>query len=189
MNAETQSLLDQIAATKQEGAAIAAGLSDVQFNWPPGQGRWSIAQCLNHLNVGDTLVLPAFDQAIAAGRAAGKTSAGPFHYGWFSRLMISQMEPPPKWRMKTPLKKSAGTTHRLADVVPEFARVREQLAERVRQSDGLDLARIRTISPVNRLVRLPLGAYFEFILAHDRRHLWQARQVRHAPGFGASRPA
>jgi DinB family protein len=191
MNAETQSLLDQIEATKQEGAAIAAGLRDAQFNWQPGEGRWSIAQCLNHLNVGDTLVLPAFDRAIAAGRAAGKTSAGaaPFRYGWFSRLMISQMEPPPKWRMKTPLKKSAGTTHRLADVVPEFARVRDQLAERVHQSDGLDLTRIRTISPVNRLVRLPLGAYFEFILAHDRRHLWQARQVRNSPGFGVSRPA
>jgi len=189
MNAETQSLLDQIEATKQGGATIAGGLSDAQFNWQPGEGRWSIAQCLNHLNVGDTLVLPAFDGAIAAGRAAGKTSAGPFRYGWFSRLMISQMEPPPKWRMKTPLKKSAGTTHRLADVVPEFARVRDQLAERVHQSDGLDLARIRTISPVNRLMRLPLGAYFEFILAHDRRHLWQARQVRNAPGFGGPRPA
>jgi hypothetical protein len=189
MNTETQSLLDQIEAIKKDGAAVAAALSDAQFTWQPGEGRWSIAQCLNHLNFGDTLALAAFDRAIAAGRAAAKTSAGPFHYGWFSRLMVSQMEPPPKWRMKTPLKKSAGTTHRLADVVPEFARVRDQLAERVHQADGLDLARIRTISPVNRLIRLPLGAYFQFILAHDRRHLWQARQVRNAPGFGIARPS
>ena len=98
MNAETQSLLDQIEATKQAGATIARGLSDAQFNWQPGEGRWSIAQCLNHLNVGDTLVLPAFDRAIATGRAAGKTSVGPFRYGWLSRFMISQMEPPPfRW--------------------------------------------------------------------------------------------
>jgi len=61
--------------------------------------------------------------------------------------------------------------------------VRDLLAERVRRSDGLDLARIRTISPVNRLVRLPLGAYFAFILAHNRRHLWQGRQVRASPDF------
>ncbi|HEV2671794.1 MAG TPA: DinB family protein [Gemmatimonadales bacterium] len=189
MNAETQSLLDQIAAVKQEGAAIAAALSDAQFNWQPGAGRWSIAQCLRHLNVGDTLVLPAFDRAIAAGRAAAQTSAGPFRYGWFSRMMIVSMEPPPRFRMKTPMRASAGETHRAADVVPEFARVRDQLAERVHQADGLDLARIRTISPVNRLIRLPLGAYFQFILAHDRRHLWQARQVRNAPGFGIARPS
>ena len=47
-------------------------------------------------------------------------------------------------------------------------------------ADGLDLAAVRVPSPVNRLLRLPLGAYFDFILAHDRRHLWQARQARAA---------
>lgn len=186
MNAETQSMLEQLDAIKKEGAGIAAGLSDAQFNWRPGPGRWSIAQNLAHLNVGDLKVLPAFDRAITEGRAQGKTSPGPFRYGWFSRFMIREMEPPPKRRMKTPLKGSAGEDHRLADVLPEFTRVRDELARRVRESDGLDLAHIRTISPVNRLIRLPLGAYFAFILAHDRRHIWQANQVRHAPGFGRS---
>jgi len=33
-------------------------------------------------------------------------------------------------------------------------------------------------------LRMPLGAYFAFVIAHDRRHLWQGRQVREAPGFG-----
>src|SRR5262245_24089060 len=183
MNADTQSMLQQLEAIKNEGVALAAGLSEAQFNWRPGAGRWSIGQNLNHLNVGDLQVLPAFDRAIEQGRAQGRLSAGPFRYGWFSRMMIASMEPPPRMRMKTPMKGSAGEDHRAADVVPEFARVRDLLAERVRQADGLDLGRIGTISPVNRLVRLPLGAYFAFILAHDRRHLWQARQVRTSPGF------
>jgi hypothetical protein len=131
-------------------------------------------------------VLPEFDRVIAEGQAKGKTAAGPFRYGWFSRLLIREMEPPPKRRMKTPLEGSAGENHRAADVLPEFARLRDEMAQRVRRSDGLDLARLRTISPVNRLIRLPLGAYFAFILAHDRRHLWQAREVRNTPGFGRS---
>jgi len=183
MNADTQSMLQQLEAIKKEGAALAAGLAEAQFNWRPAPGRWSIAQNLNHLNVGDLLVLPAFDRAIEQGRAQGRLSAGPFHYGWFSRMAIASMEPPPRMRMTTPMKGSAGGHHRAADVLPEFARVRDLLAERVRRSDGLDLARIRTISPVNRLVRLPLGAYFAFILAHNRRHLWQGRQVRASPDF------
>src|SRR5262249_18156370 len=164
MNADTQALLDQIGAIKRDGVAVTAGLSDPQFNWQPGPGRWSIAQCLNHLNVGVALVLPAFDRVIAEGRAQGRTAAGPFRYGWFARLIVGTMEPPPKFRMRTPLKKSAGTTHRFADLVPEFARVRDQLAARIQQSDGLDLKSLKITSPVNRLVRLPLGAYFEFIL-------------------------
>jgi hypothetical protein len=186
MTPELQTMLDQLDAIRQDGEAVGSGLSEAQFNWQPAPGAWSIGQCLNHLNFGVTLVLPAFDRAIAEGRAQGKTSSGPFRYGWFSRLAIASMEPPPRWRMKTPMKKSAGSSHRAADVLPEFVRVREQLAERLRKSDGLDLARIRTISPVNRMVRLPLGAYFHFILAHDRRHLWQARQVRNAAGFPAA---
>jgi hypothetical protein len=184
VNAETQSMLEQVEAIKKEGAGVAAGLTEEQFNWRPGPGRWSIAQNLNHLNVGDLMVLPAFDRAIAEGRSKRKTAPGPFRYGWFSRFLIREMEPPPRRRMKTPMQGSAGGRHRAADVLPEFARVRDELARRVRESDGLDLAHIRTISPVNRLIRLPLGAYFAFILAHDRRHLWQARQVRHEPGFG-----
>mgnify|MGYP003576424703 CR=1 FL=1 len=185
MNAETEAMLHQLDVIKREGAEVAAGLSEEQFNWRPGPGRWSIGQNLHHLNVGDLMVLPAFDRAIAEGRASGKTAPGPFRYGWFSRFMIREMEPPPKRRMKTPMKGSAGDYHRPTDVAPEFARVRDELARRVRESDGLDLARVRTISPVNRLIRLPLGAYFAFILAHDRRHLWQARQVRNAPGFAS----
>lgn len=183
MNADTQSMLQQLETIKREGAALAAGLSDAQFNWRPAPGRWSIAQNLNHLNVGDLQVLPAFDRAIEQGRSRGKLSAGPFRYGWFSRMVIASMEPPPRMRMKTPLKGSAGEDHRSAIVLPEFVRVRDLLAERVRQSDGLDLAKIRTISPVNRLIRLPLGAYFAFILAHNRRHLWQGREVRSRPDF------
>jgi hypothetical protein len=178
-------MLDQLDAIKREGHAVAAGLSDAQVNWHPGEARWSIAECLQHLNVAVTKTLPAFDRAIAEGRSKGKTAPGPFRYGWFSRWMVASMEPPPKRRMRTfPIfALSAGATYRGADVLREFTTVRDRLAERVRQADGLDLAHVRTISPVNRLLRLPLGAYLQFVIAHERRHLWQARQVRAAPGF------
>lgn len=178
-------MLDQIDAIKRDGEAVASGLGEAQFNWHPGKGRWSIADCLQHLNVGVTKALPAFDEAIAKGRSRGQLASGPFKYGWFSRMVAGSMEPPPKFRMKTPamLRVPMTATYRAAELLPEFARVRDRLAERVRQADGLDLARVRTVSPINRLLRLPLGAYFQFMISHDRRHLWQAWQVRNAPGF------
>jgi hypothetical protein len=93
--------------------------------------------------------------------------------------MIASMKPPPKFRMRAPriIRVPANTRYRAAPVLRDFSAIRDQLAERVRQADGLDLARVRVTSPVNRMIRLPLGAYFAFILAHDRRHLWQARQI------------
>jgi uncharacterized damage-inducible protein DinB len=184
MNSELQELLRQLEAIKGEGQAVCAGLSASQFNWRPGEGRWSVAECLVHLNRSVTATLPAFDRAIQEGRAKGRVAKGEgrSRYGWFSRWMIGSMEPPPKRRMKTfPIfAVPVGGTHAVATVLPEFIAVRDQLAERVRRADGLDLQGNRTVSPVTRLLRMPLGAYLQFVVTHDRRHLWQARQVRNA---------
>lgn len=182
MHADLHAMLDQISAIKTGGHAIVAGLTEEQLNWHAEQGSWSILDCLQHLNVGVTETLPAFDRSIAQGRAKGQLAKGPFRYSWFARMLVASMEPPPKFRMRAPrlIRVAPAAGRRSAEVVPEFLRVRDQLAERVRQADGLDLARVRLISPVNRLLRMPLGGYFNFILAHERRHLWQARNVRNA---------
>src|SRR5258705_1330825 len=180
MNTDTRAMLDQIEAIKAEGRAVTAGLTDAQLNWHSAEGTWSILDCLEHLNVSVTKTLPAFDRSISDGRERGQTSNGPFRYGWFARMIAGSMEPPPKWRMRSPklIRVAPASTRRSAELLPEFARVRDQLGERVRQADGLDLARVRLTSPVNRLLPLPLGTYFNFILAHDPHHLWQARNVR-----------
>ncbi len=184
MNPELQEMLRQIDAIKAEGHAVCAGLSESQFNWRPEKGRWSIAECLVHLNRSVTATLPAFDCAIADGRVKGRTAkgGGPVRYGWFSRWMIGSMEPPPKRRMKTfaIFAVPVGGTHAIGRVLPEFVALRDQLAERVRSADGLNLQGNRTVSPVTRLLRMPLGAYLQFVIAHDRRHVWQVRQVRNA---------
>jgi hypothetical protein len=185
MNEELQEHLRQLEAVKRDGEQLVSRLSDGQFNWRPGPDRWSIAECLVHLNVAVMITLPALDRAIEDGRARGLMRQGPFHYGWFATWMARSMEPPPKRRSKTfkIFEVPPGVAHSPGRVLPEFRAVRDQLAERVRAADGLDLRRIKVISPVTRLLRLPLGAYLWFVLAHERRHLWQARQVRAAAGF------
>lgn len=183
MSPDTERMLAELEAIKAAGTAVCAGLSDLQFNWRPGAGRWSVADCLVHLNTGVTQTLPAFDAAIATAPPA--RGAGPARYGWLTRLMVRSMEPPPRFRMRTAriLEVPAGALYARSAILPEFLAGRDRLMERVRRADGLDLTAVRVISPVNRLFRLPLGGYFDFILAHDRRHLWQARQVRESPGF------
>jgi hypothetical protein len=53
------------------------------------------------------------------------------------------------------------------------------------RAEGIDWARARVVSPASRFFRLPFAAYVAFLLAHDRRHLWQAREVRNHPAFPA----
>jgi hypothetical protein len=42
----------QFTANRREAAVLCSGLTDAQFNWWSGPGRWSIAEYLLHLNVG-----------------------------------------------------------------------------------------------------------------------------------------
>src|SRR3989442_4469217 len=183
MNAELAGYLQQIEAAKREAATFLAGMTDAQFNWRPSPERWSIGQCFDHLNVSVRTALPAFDRAIAAARVRGRLSPGPFRYGWFARWMVGSMEPPVKRRQGTFKILRPAVEVPLAPTLAEFRSMRDQLAERARSADGLDLRRVRVVSPVFRLLRLPLGAYFAFVLAHDRRHLWQARNLGAALGF------
>jgi DinB superfamily len=175
----------QFTETKREAAELTQGMSDRQINWRPGPGRWSIGQCLEHLAVSTDAALPAIDRAIAQARERGWRADGPVRYGWFTRWMTGSMEPPPKRRMKTfrifdpPHETLTG-----AEALATLHASRDRLLERVRQAEGLSLKRPIVVSPVSRLFRMPLGGYLAFLAAHDRRHLWQAREVRGASGFG-----
>ena len=57
-----------------------------------------------------------------------------------------------------------------------------RLTELIRQADGLDLARAKTPWPF-KWTKMPLGALLTHMTTHDRRHLWQAEQVRNDPNF------
>jgi DinB family protein len=175
----------QFEATEREGRALAESLSEAEFNWQPAPGSWSIGQCLQHLATGTDEVLPAIDRAIATAREHQWMAQGPVRYGLFARMMVTSMEPPVKWRMKTNrmFQPAREPLQRVA-VLAELAASRGRILERVRQSVGLNLKRAIVVSPVSRLIRVPLGAYLAFLAAHDRRHLWQARQVRETSGFG-----
>jgi len=64
-----------------------------------------------------------------------------------------------------------------------FRAYQVQYIDRLRQANGLDLARARVSSPVTRWIRMPLGSGFAMMVAHQRRHLAQARRVLSAEGF------
>jgi len=176
----------QFEDTKKEAGDLAGTLTEQQFNWRPAPEKWSIGQCLAHLATSDH-ALPAIDRAIADARTHGWLAPGPFRYGWFTRWMIGSMEPPPKRRMRTfPIFTPAAAALSRDQVLRTLVASRDRLLERIQAAAGLDLKRAIVVSPVTRLFRLPLGGYFAFLAAHDRRHLWQARQVREESGFGIS---
>ena len=178
----------QLEVVLADAESLAGGLSDAQLAWRPAPSRWSIADCLNHLNVTVSKYLPRIDAMLAQGRAEGLTGRGPFRHPFVGNWFIRMMEPPPRRKLRVPGVFAPLPDQPAASLLPEFCRLRQLLLAQVAEADGLDLAAVRTSSPAARYFTLTLGQCFAALAAHDRRHLWQARQVREHPGFPKQAP-
>jgi hypothetical protein len=179
LNPVVQDLELQYAAARDAIAAVVAGQSEEDLQWHEAEGRWSIVECLEHLNSAWT-VLPKLDRKIAEARERGVLGSPPFAEPWLGRLYIRAIEPPV--RLKVPAPKRYRPRPRLpsSEVVPRVLQLQDELAARVRASDGLDLGAIRMSSPISRRFKMTLGQWLAFLPAHERRHLWQAKRVRDA---------
>jgi hypothetical protein len=179
---ELRDYYEQFENIKEDALELSAPLNDDQFNWRPSLKRWSISECLAHLNVADGLDVPAIRDAIDGGRAAGLLAKGPFRYGFLSRSFVRFSEPPAKLKFKAPKVYRPLPDQPKAQVVSAFNAIHDQMLELILKSNGLDLARIRVGSPFP-YVTFSLGQRFALLAAHDRRHLRQAWEVRRQPNF------
>jgi hypothetical protein len=71
----------------------------------------------------------------------------------------------------------------LARVAADLMAFQEQYIACLQAANGLDLQRAKVRSPGTSLIKLSLGQGFALMTAHERRHLWQARQVKNNARF------
>jgi hypothetical protein len=167
----------QFEAAIADAAALAGTLTESQLEWRPAPPRWSVADCLNHLNVTAEKYLPRLEEMIARGVAEGRTGRGPFRHPFAGNWFVRMLEPPPRRRLRVPGVFAPVPGRPAGSLLPEFRRLRGTILQLLPGADGLDLAALKTSSPAARFFTLTLGQCFGALAAHDRRHLWQARQV------------
>ena len=164
---------------------LAAPLTHEQFTWRAGPEIWSIAQCIDHLNATARFYLPYLDEAIADAIRRGLYAEGPFTYRRLGRIVVAVTEPPSRIRGKARPVLQPRDPRRPEEVMPAFRAYQVQYVDRLRQANGLDLARASVRTPFARWLWMSLGSGFALMAAHERRHLAQARKVRAMPGFPA----
>jgi hypothetical protein len=176
---ELAALDRQLAANQERAAALVRGMSAEDFNRQPGPGRWSVGECLRHLAVSDASYFVKIDQMIDTARAKGLVRPGPYRLGWFGNFFARTLEPPVKRRMKTQpvFDIETGKTLPVDETLAAFQAALDALRAKVRRANGVDLGAVKTTSPATRMFSFSLGAVFNILAAHQRRHLWQAEQV------------
>ena len=157
---------------------LLAPLTAEEFNRRPAPDAWSAGHCLDHVNVTAAGYLPEFERVIARGGPLGNP---PFHYGLRGRLFIETTGPEPRLRFRSPrAMKPAGGPFDRDESLSRYREHAERFFRVLDAARGLDLAAVRMRSPF--LPRIPLftfpvGALFESVAGHDRRHFEQARRA------------
>jgi uncharacterized damage-inducible protein DinB len=183
MDTELLKRVSEIEAIRGDARELLEALSEDQFHWRADAEHWSIAECVAHLLVAGGLYIPRIERSIERGRARAQLATGPHRHPLLGRLFVWIMEPPVRMRFKAPKPFAPTTLGAPYDALEEFLSLQDQLKERMTQADGLDLGSIRVSSPISRSIKMSLGQSFALVLSHERRHLWQTRQIRGGAAF------
>ena len=177
---EFRTQFEQLSA---DADALTAPLTDEQFTWRPESDRWSIAECLDHLNATARVYLPSLDEGISDAIRRGVYGEGPFKYNWLGRLSVRLSNLRVRCTATEDLQPGHGRTRR--EILAAFRAYQVQYIDRLRQANGVDLAKARVRLPSWGWLKMPLGSGLAVVIAHSRRHLNQARHVaehEHFPG-------
>ena len=184
---DLREILAQLEASDREAHALLHDLNEEQLNWRPDERSWSITQCLDHLNVANRIYLVPMLHAVEQARKAGSVRRGPVRPGFLGRWFVSTMEPPPKRKLPAPGKIVPALRKGRAELIEDWRRTQAELSAVLHEAAGVDLNATRFVNPFVRMIRFSVGTGFQVIAAHERRHLWQAEQVRRRTEFPAGR--
>lgn len=169
-----QKLDDEVEQHIADAVALFQNSDDELLNRPSATGGWSIAQCLDHLNSYGHYYLPRIREKFRTAPVAGKEG---FTSTWMGAYFTKMMDPETgKRKFKAfkghipPFKLDS------AEVVGEFIRQQEELLYLLRDAAHKDLDVIRIPISVLPVIRMKVGDVFQFLIAHNERHMQQAKR-------------
>jgi hypothetical protein len=181
-HADIRALEAALDAVDDDARKLIDGLTAEQGVWRPAPGSWSIAHCLDHLATAHRVYLRAMEPAAAAALARGSRRRRPAVPGMIGGWFVRSLDAPVKarFKMKAPTKIVPRESPSLADAATQFFVTQDRARAFLRKYADIDLAGVHFPNPFIRGVRFSLATGLHVIAAHDRRHVWQAWNVRKA---------
>jgi hypothetical protein len=177
MHPQLQAVSDEFTAAQRRLHALADAVPDARWAERPDPDRWSVGECVAHLNLTSQAYLPLIRRALADARGSGARAPGRYHRDPTGWLLWRMGGPPSRHRVRTSAPfVPTGDEPRLATLA-EFDRLQAEQLECVREADGLPLGRVKITSPFDARISYNLYACFTILPRHQLRHIWQAEQV------------
>ncbi len=183
MQKQLAAVIDSFENAQARLRRLSDKISEQAWNKHPGPGRWSAADCVEHLNIASRAYLPLFrDASVEARQLGGRPTT---HYrkdalGWFMTMMIGPMRHIGKFRfMKVKTTRAfvpKGGQSR-GKLLSEFVRLQADIITLTKVADGLPLDRVKILSPFGGRIKYNAYSGMLIVARHQHRHIDQAEEA------------
>ena len=177
MSDALQDLETELNAATDRARQLVDGAEPRLFTVRPHMSSWSAAECIAHLNTTSELFVPILEDSIEAARKSGVTTTRAPRMDVVGALLRWFMEPPVRVKTKTAAPFVPRGVRAKAESLAEFVSVQNQILDLIHSAHDLDLRKLKIVSPFDKRIKYNVYSAFRILVAHQRRHLWQAEQA------------
>ncbi|MGZ3881132.1 MAG: DinB family protein [Flavisolibacter sp.] len=188
---KSEDLISQLQEDVRQIIAAAEHLQTadpVKLNYSAAEGSWSVAQVLEHLNAYNRYYLPVIEKSMI--HISKDTSAWfiPGFWGnYFTKMMMPKNVYDIKNKMKAMKSYTPSSGLNVEAVFKEFIQHQNKLLQLLDVAKRRNLNSIRIPLSISKLIRFKLGDTFRFLIAHEQRHMIQARNAIKAVGVATDK--
>lgn len=150
-----------------------------QLNWKPEPGRWSIAQCLDHLVVSDMTYFPALKKIAAGNYKMSKWERWSPLSGLFGKMLVDQTQEKVTRKLNAPRAFQPSQSKIDVGILDRFHKHLDTLLEYIEACKHIDIDKLYITSPAFKMVTYKLRHAIQILVQHERRHINQAIRVKH----------
>jgi DinB superfamily len=173
--AERERAVSYLAQTRDNLLRATSGLSPAQLQFKPAPGRWSVAECLEHIVTVENRVLEGISNALQQPAEASKSSAFDGRDEDLVQLVTDRSAP----RQAPDAVQPSGRLP-VNHLISEFGAIRGRSCD-CAANIGADLR--RHFFPHRAFGELDCYQWLLLVAAHGDRHRAQIEEVIAAPGF------
>jgi DinB superfamily len=165
MKKQASELLNELIALSEQNsnrARILKTKAIIELNYKASPEKWSVLQCIDHLNQYGDYYLPAIARQLET--ASQSKSDSTFKSGllgnYFANLM--QVNEGNIKKMKSPKDKLPSASDLSLTTIDRFLKQQDRLLELLKEAQNKDLVKTKVSTSLHKLIRLRLGDTFRF---------------------------
>ena len=188
---KSEELIDQLEADVKKIISAAEHLQTadpIKLNYCPEDGQWSVVQVLEHLNAYNRHYLPLIERSMIH---ITKDVSAWFVSGFLGNYFVNAIKPTNVFEIKKKMRTGkAFNPDKGVNVdtsFKEFFQHQHKLLNLLEVSRRRNLNSVYVPTAFSKLIHFKLGDMFRFLIAHEQRHMIQARNAIKAVGVSTDK--